>query len=221
LKVIVIAPHPDDETLGCGGSLLKHIEKKDEVSWIIVTSMTESTGYSKEAILNRSSEIHKVSSKYNFKNLIKLDVPTTQVDQISTSKLVEKFSKTFQKLEPNLVYMPFYDDVHTDHKTISSSILSNIKWFRHNYIKKVLMYETVSETEFNFNSISGFKPNVFNDITNFLNEKLDIIKIYKSEIREFPFPRSEKNIKSLSFFRGAQSGFGAAEAFQLVFERLE
>ena len=115
--------------------------------------------------------------------------------------------------------MPFAHDVHTDHQLIAKAMQSTIKWFRYPYIQKVLMYEVLSETDFNFIEQRVFRPNVFVDISNHLNDKIETMKIYGSEIGEFPFPRSEKAVRSLAALRGSQSGFKAAEAFELVYER--
>ena len=115
--------------------------------------------------------------------------------------------------------MPFAYDVHTDHQLIARALQSTLKWFRHSHIRKVMMYETLSETELNFIDKRAFSPNVFLDISKYLDDKIDIFKIYSSEIGEFPFPRSEKSLLSLAALRGSQSGFDGAEAFELVYEK--
>ena len=115
--------------------------------------------------------------------------------------------------------MPFAYDVHTDHQVIAKAVASTLKWFRYPYIKKVMMYETPSETEFNFTEDRAFRPNVFVDISQHLDDKIDAMRMYHSEMGEFPFPRSEKTMRSLAALRGSQSGFEAAEAFELVYER--
>ena len=133
--------------------------------------------------------------------------------------MIEKISSTISKTKPELIYMPFKSDVHTDHKIISQATQSSIKWFRHNSIKKVLMYETLSETNFSFIENDRFKPNTFIDITDYIDDKVETMKIYKTEILEHPFPRSEKSIRALASLRGSQSGFDSAEAFALVIDR--
>ena len=116
--------------------------------------------------------------------------------------------------------MPFAHDLHTDHQSIAKAMQSTFKWFRYPHIKKVLMYETPSETEFNFIENRTFHPNVFVDISDYLNKKIETMNIYESEIDDFPFPRSEKIMRSLAALRGSQSGYEAAEAFELVYERI-
>ncbi len=218
-KVMVIAPHPDDETLGCGGTLLRHKKEGDELYWMIVTGIHESLGWTTEQIGQRDSEIEAVMEKYRFSRIFNFKLPTTGLDTVPISKLIKKISDVNDLVEPDLVYMPFVRDVHTDHQIIAHAVQSSIKSFRHPSIRKVIMYETPSETEFNFISTRTFTPNVFVNISQYLDEKVEVMKIYSSEMGPFPFPRSEQNIRALAAFRGSQSSYNAAEAFQLVFER--
>ncbi|BEP30345.1 PIG-L deacetylase family protein [Helicovermis profundi] len=214
---VVITPHPDDETLGCGGTLLvlKNIGYK--INWLIVTNIFEEFGFSKEKIESRNNEIDLVSKRYGFDIVKKIGIPTSRVDEISKGKLVSEISNAFNEIKPNIIFAPFYNDVHTDHKAIAEATLSCTKWFRYSYIEKVLYYETISETDFNIDSTAKrFNPNVYIDISQYLDEKLSIMKIYESEIGEFPFPRSEKAIRSLAYLRGSQCGSDAAEAFELL-----
>lgn len=218
-NVLCIAPHPDDETLGCGGTLLRHKEKNDKIYWLIVTGINEENGWSSTIVNRRKNEIDLVAKSYAFYEVFNLGIPTTKVDVVPLTDIIEKFSKILNSISPEIIYFPFINDVHTDHQIISKATQSVIKWFRNPFIKKALMYETISETDFNFTDSNTFKPNVFINISDYIDEKIEIMKIYQSELGNYPFPRSEKNIKSLASIRGAQSGFEAAESFQLVYER--
>lgn len=218
-KVLVIAPHPDDETLGCGGSLFRHQKEGNELYWLIGTAIHEKEGWSKDQVKQRNDETMKVSAAYQFQEVFNLDYPTTKVETFPLSDLIEKISDITKKVSPEVIYMPFAQDVHTDHQVIANAIQSSIKWFRYPFVQKVLMYETLSETNFNFLGDSVFHPNVFVDISEYLNDKIETMKIYASELGKHPFPRSEKSLRALATLRGSQSGFEAAEAFQLVFER--
>ena len=219
-KVLVIAPHPDDETLGCGGTILKHIREGHQVYWLIGTKIDKNSGWNKETVEKRAIEIRDVAEKYGFKDTIQFDITTTALDLLPTAELISKISQVQKKVTPEIIYLPFYNDVHSDHRLIADGFQATIKWFRHNYVKKVLMYEIVSETDFVFMRLDSFKPNVYCDISEHIEKKIEIMKIYKSENGDFPFPRSEETIRALATLRGSQSGFMAAEAFQLVFERL-
>lgn len=216
-SVIVIAPHPDDETLGCGGTLLLLKNKGYSINWLIVTTLSQESGFSKNRIESRRTEINLVNKEYDFDGMFNLNIPTTKVDEIPQGSLIQKISDVFNEVKPNIVFLPFYNDVHTDHKKIAEAAISCTKWFRYPYIEKVLFYETISETDFNINSsVKSFEPNVYIDISKYIDKKIEIMNIYKSEISAFPFPRSEKAIRSAAFLRGAQSGVEAAESFELL-----
>lgn len=218
-KVMVIAPHPDDETLGCGGSLLKHKQAGDEIIWVIVTSINEELGFSPDRIAQRQDEIKSVGECYGFSEVIQLNFPTTQLDQVSSSALVSSMGRVISRLQPEIIYLPYRGDVHTDHKYVFDAAVSCTKWFRYPSIKRVLVYETLSETEFGINpDINAFRPNSFVNISEYLERKIEILNIFKSEMSDFPFPRSNMAVDSLAKLRGATAGFYAAEAFMLLKE---
>lgn len=218
-KIFVIAPHPDDETLGCGGTILKHKSKKDKIYWICVTSMKSSKSWSKIEIEKREKEIDKVIKEYQFDGFFSLNLPPKELDRVQLTNIIEPMSKILNKIKPNILYVPFFADAHSDHQIIGNIYNALGKWFRYPYLKKIICYETISETEFNITSNITFKPNKFIDITRFMKKKINIMKIYKSELGNYPFPRSEQTIKSLGIMRGSQSGYKFAEAFMLILER--
>lgn len=218
-KILVISVHPDDETLGCGGTILKHNKLEDEVSWIILTRPFEEHGYSKELIKKEKKMVEDVSRAYNFKNVYNLGFPASKLHMVPLCDVIFKLSKVIHEIEPNIIYTVNRSDIHTDHQVAAKCVISCTKSFRYPFIKKVLMYECISETEiapaFPENV---FVPNVYSDITDFIEEKLNIMKIYKSEIGEPPFPRSIENIKALARFRGSTVNKEYAESFMLVKE---
>ena len=218
-KILVIAVHPDDESLSCGGTLLKHKAGGDALYWLIVTSMKEECGFEKGAVEARRKEIEKVSSMYGFDEVYDLDFPTMQLDVIPFNKLIGSISDVFGEVEPNIVYLPFKGDVHTDHQVAFRAAYSCTKSFRYPSIKKIAMAETLSETEFAIGiKEDSFIPNMFVDITDFIERKIEIINIYKNEIGSHPFPRSERNIRALATFRGATAGCEYAEGFMILKE---
>jgi len=219
MKVLTVAPHPDDETLGCSGTLFKHKFEGDDLYWAIVTGIDEKSGWSKEVINSRQSIINEVSDNYGFKEVFQLNFPSTKIDTIPVASIIKSFADIYKIVKPEVIYMPFISDVHTDHQIICKALNSTFKWFRHPHIKKVLMYETLSETEFNFIGKRSFQPNVFVNVSDYIDDKIKTMKLYSSEMDSYPFPRSEKTIKSLATLRGSQSGFNKAEAFELVYER--
>lgn len=214
-KVVIVAVHPDDETLGCGGTILKHKSNNDEIHWLICTTIDkEHTDYVK-----REKEIEKAANLYNFDSVQTLRLKTMQVDEYSMSELIGKIAQVINEIKPNIIYLPFKGDVHSDHRKIFEAAYSCTKSFRYPFVKKVYMMETLSETEFSPSvKEDAFVPNTFVDISEFLAGKLEIMKIFESEIDEHPFPRSERNIKALATLRGATSGCEYAESFVLLKE---
>ena len=216
-KIIIISAHPDDETLGAGGTILKHKKNGDEVHWLIVTDVFESEGFSTERVLSRKLEIENVSKLYSFNNVYNLGYPTMKLNDSILFELVNKISKIFQELEPETIYVMNRSDAHSDHRIVFDAVMSCTKSFRYPYIKKVLMYECLSETEFAPTLPEKvFQPNYFVDISDFFESKIEIMKIFESELEEHPFPRSIKNIEALAIFRGATVGVKFAESFQLI-----
>lgn len=218
-KVLVVAPHPDDETLGCGATLLKHIADGDEVHWLIMTAMSQASGYSEEQILKREQEISAVTKAYGFRSCQNLSFKPANLDLESMSNLVGTVSPYIQQLKPEIIYLPYRGDVHNDHQITFDAVVSSTKAFRAPFVKRILSYETLSETDFNLNpDARGFTPNVWVDVSTYLSKKLEIVSYYESELAEFPFPRSIKAIEALASIRGVQCVAEAAEAFMLIKE---
>jgi len=220
MKTIVIAPHPDDEVLGAGGTLLRCKAEGAKVAWLIVTGISVESGWSEAKVKQRRDEIKQITSLFGFDEVFELNFQTTQLDRVPMSDLVAAVSNVFKTFEPEEVFVPHPSDVHTDHRIVFDAVASCTKWFRYSSVKRVLAYETLSETDFGLGTDQGFRPNVFVDIEHFLNDKLRAMDIYASEQGTFPFPRSHEAIKALATLRGAASGFKAAEAFELLRERL-
>jgi LmbE family N-acetylglucosaminyl deacetylase len=219
MKTIVIAPHPDDEVLGVGGTLLRRKAEGTKVAWLIVTNISVELGWSKEKVKQRADEVKRVTELFGFDEVFTLNFPTTQLDRVPMSDLVAGISEAFRSFEPEEVFVPHPSDSHTDHRMVFDAAASCTKWFRYPSVKRILAYETLSETDFGLGTDQGFRPNVFVDIEPFLDDKLRAMDIYESELGVFPFPRSHDAIRALAALRGAASGFKAAEAFELLRER--
>lgn len=219
--VLVVAPHPDDETLGCGGTLLRHHAEGDEIHWLIMTTITEEGGFSKRRIEARKGEINAVATRYGFLSVHQTDFVTTTLDSIAKNRLVSEVSAVVNELRPAIIYLPYRNDVHTDHEVVFDAVVSCTKSFRYGFIRKIRSYETLSETEFSLRpDNNGFKPNLWVDITGYLDKKIEIMRLFEGEMGEHPFPRSERNLRALATLRGATAGVEAAEAFMSLKEIL-
>ena len=214
-KVLIVAVHPDDETLGCGGTLLKHKANGDEIHWLICTETNPKNDFFKA----REKEIEKVTNIYGFDSVTNLQLKTMQIDEYSMSDLITKISKVINDIKPSTIYLPFKSDVHSDHRKIFEASYSCTKSFRYPCIKKIYMMEVLSETEFAPSvKEDSFVPNTFVDISEYMGKKIEIMQVFNSELGEHPFPRSERNLRALATLRGATCGCEYAESFVLLKE---
>jgi LmbE family N-acetylglucosaminyl deacetylase len=215
-KVMVISAHPDDEILGAGGTLARHRDQGDELAWLIVTNISESGGFDKERVEQRQEEIDLVADKLKM-DAYKLDYPAMQLSGSHLNEMIPRISEIFDEFKPERIYVLNRSDVHSDHRVGFDAVNACTKSFRHPYVREVMMYECISETEFTPALPENvFTPNCFVDISEQMEEKIKIMEIYNSEIGEHPFPRSERNIRALATFRGATAGVEYAEAFQIL-----
>jgi LmbE family N-acetylglucosaminyl deacetylase len=217
--VAVVAPHPDDETLGCGGTLLKHLSQGDHVHWIIFTGISTEQGFSEERVRSRNDEIARVAAAYGFAGTHRLDFPTMQLDRLPMADLIGALSPVVSRLGVHTLYIPYRNDAHSDHAAVFDACAACTKTFRYPSIRSVRAYETLSETEYGIKpEDAGFRPNLFVDVTGFIERKLSIMSMYAGEMAPFPFPRSDVALRAQAQLRGSQCGAHAAEAFMLLKE---
>lgn len=216
-KILVVAPHPDDETLGCGGTILKHIASGDQVYWLIITNISSELGWDTDKVKKRQSEISEVAEMYQFRKVYKLDFPTTRLDELPMGEIIGKVSDVVNEVKPDTVYVNNRSDVHTDHQIVFQAVYSCTKNFRYPFIKQILMYETLSETEFAPSLPEySFIPNVFVDISDYFEKKLKIMEKFESEVMKAPFPRSLDIIEASARTNGSKIGKKYAECFALL-----
>jgi LmbE family N-acetylglucosaminyl deacetylase len=217
--VAVVAPHPDDETLGCGGTLLRHLALGDRVHWVVFTSIATDLGFTEESVHLRDAEIIHVSEAYGFASTHRLDFPAMHLDRIPKADMVDALGSVVKELGVHTLYVPYRNDAHTDHAAVFDACSACAKTFRYPSVRSVRAYETLSETEYGLKPEDpGFRPNLFVDIASFLDRKLEIMSIYSTEVSPFPFPRSDVALRAQAQLRGAQCGASAAEAFMVLKE---
>jgi LmbE family N-acetylglucosaminyl deacetylase len=220
-NVLIVAPHPDDETFGAGGTLLRHRAKGDQLHWCIVTGLTEGApAFGALTGAHRNRQIADVTELFGFVSVHSLDFPAARLSDASELQLVSAISNVVACSRPEYVYVCHAGDVHGDHRVVSQAVLAGTKWFRNSSVRRVVAYETLSETDAAAGQIAPpFVPNLYVDISPWLDRKLDAIQLYHSELQPFPFPRSPEAVVALARVRGAAAGFPAAEGFMLLRER--
>lgn len=220
MRVLVVCAHPDDETLGCGGTILKHVATGDEVFWAIATVAHE-PAWSREMIRTKSDEVEAVAAAYEFASVDRLGFSSSRLDMTPRSELIGAIGAVMERVRPEVVYVVHPGDVHGDHADVYESTLVVAKAFRMGAlgIRRVLAFETLSSTDAAPPEPGrAFVPTVFSDIGPYLERKLAIMAMYRSETQLDPLPRGPGAIRALARLRGATVGVEYAEAFRLVRE---
>lgn len=220
MNVLVISAHPDDETLGCGGALLRHKAVGDRLFWIIATQ-AHGSQWSAKVIKRKEQEVNRVSKAYGVEKYFRLKFPTTKLDKIPQADLIDRIRAAISKVKPELVYLVHGGDIHSDHSAVFRAATSVLKPFYMSGlgVHKILCYETLSSTDAAPPlSDRTFVPHVFTNITNYIERKIKIMKLYQTEVQNDPLPRGPSAIRALARYRGATIGVDYAEAFMLIRE---
>ncbi len=215
-NILVIAPHPDDEVLGCGGTISKLASQNNNVYVLIITRGKEEI-YPEERILNVRKEALAAHKLLGVKETRFLDFPAPELDLISISKLASAISDIINEFQSETIYLPHHGDIHHDHKAVFYAGLVAARPTKSSPVKRIYSYETLSETEWAapINS-DAFIPTTYVNITNTFAAKLEAMQCFKSQLREFPNSRSLESIEALAKFRGSTVGFTHAEAFMTI-----
>lgn len=215
MRVLVVSPHPDDETLGAGGTIARLTAEGNEVFWLNITTVKGNNNFPKGMIDKREEQLHAIADFYNFSEVYHLNLPTTKLENIDSNKAIDMIGDIIKKVEPEMLILPDYNDAHSDHKRVLDWCFACTKVFRFPSIKQVMTMEIVSETDFG-RPENAFIPNYYVDITSYIENKIQAIEIYDTELGEHPFPRSLDNIRALAVLRGAAAGVKYAEAFRMI-----
>lgn len=224
MTVIVFAPHPDDEVIGCGGTIARHVAKGDMVYVCIVTRgkppvYNHSTRILEKLPHDLSDEIEESHSILGVKKTYYFEFPAVMLETVPRYVLNRKVFELINELKPDVVYIPHFGDMHKDHTLTSEAVMVAARPKGDRAVKAVYSYETLSETEWNIpHAANTFIPNVYVDISKFLNKKLEAMKCFRSLLCEFPDPCSIQAITALAKCRGSTMGADAAEAFMLIRE---
>ena len=218
-RITVISVHPDDETLGCGGTILRHVAAGDRVSWIVATSGWEPK-YGRDVIAAKAKEVEQVARAYGMSDVQRLGLPTTRMRELPAEQVIEALGPAIEKTNPDVIYTIHRGDVHTDHQVVFEGVSIACKPFRSApRPARLLSFETLSSTDAALpNPATAFVPNVFVDITPYIERKIEIMKLFASEQQAYPQPRAAESIRAQARYRGAAVGREYAEAFVLLRE---
>ena len=215
-RILVVAPHPDDETLGVGGTIAKYSALGHEIFVLIVSGHLPPI-YSKEDYEKTVSEAKQAFILLGVSHSNFLEIPATMIGDRPLNEVNGMISKVVNEFKPHIVFCP-YPDRHIDHRLVFDSIMVATRPVGiGRKIEIVASYETLSETHWNAPHIEpNFTPNWVVDITDYIEVKLEAMRCYKSQVQDFPGPRSIQSINALAKFRGTQAGFGYGEGFHII-----
>lgn len=231
MNVLIIAAHPDDDTFGMGGTIFKHTSNGDVVNVAYLATgiaARRSSGYKNSTLYEPSQNERKKIEKeitiirhnakkachiLKVKSVTFFDLPDNEMDSVPLLKIIKTVEGLITKFKPERIYTNYYGDLNIDHRTVFNATLTACRP-QNNQVKEILCFEVPSSTEWNYPN--NFQPNYFVNIDKERKKKIQAIKMYMSEIRKFPHPRSEENIESLAKHWGSVSGQNSAEAFQII-----
>jgi len=215
-NIVVFAAHPDDEVLGCSGTLSRHVDDGDSVSIIFMADGETSRNVvdlsNRRSLAYRSCEIIGCN-KPEF-----IDYPDNRMDTIEFLDIVKKIEYFVNKYKPSIVYTHYQNDLNIDHKITYKATMTACRPQPNFCVKEIYSFEVLSSTEWSLSPVSAFNPKKFVDISATLDRKLNAIDEYSDEMRDFPHARSKDAVLYLAKLRGSSIGVEAAEAFQV--ERL-
>lgn len=215
MNVLVVSPHPDDETLGAGGTLLKLKKQGHKIFWLNITDMKVEAGWGEKKVAHRQTQIENVRKFFDFDGFYNLALEPAGLTTLDERGIIGEIGDVFESVRPEWVMIPGQYDAHSDHRVVYNCCMACAKAFRAPYIKRITTMEILSETDYGFQK-EKFEPNLFIDISDELERKMEAMKIYDTEIEEVPFPRSLENIKALASVRGGYCTSKYAEAFCIV-----
>lgn len=215
-SILVVAAHPDDEALGCAGTIAKHIAEGDTVSIIFMTNGVSSRNDSDENNKKeRSSAMEKAMLTLGVNHFQYFDFPDNKMDSAPLLKIVKVIEAVIEQYKPSVIYSHFAHDLNIDHQLTHQAVMTACRPIKGSSVKKILSFEVLSSTEWQSTAHPNFKAQYIVDITQYWQKKKLVLDCYHEELRDFPHSRSIRCIEALATLRGASHGFEKAEAFQV------
>lgn len=218
--VLCVAAHPDDEVLGCGGTMAKLAENNRIYILILgegITSRDIPDTEKNEGLKELKKQSEQANKILGVKEVFFESFPDNKFDTIPLLDIIKSIEKKIQEIKPEVIFTHHHGDLNIDHQLTHRAVLTAVRPVGDYMVKKILSFEVLSSTEWNSqNQNNFFTPNTYIDISETLNKKLEAMKAYKSEIRDYPHPRSLEAIEILAKKRGLEVGLKYAEAFSLV-----
>ena len=217
MRILVVAAHPDDEVLGCGGTMARHAADGDEVHVLFladgVTARRDLADPDAERE-RRAEAACRAAAILGAQPPRLLDFADNRLDEGPLLDVVQAVEAVAAEIGPEMVYTHHGGDLNADHRIAHQAVMTACRPLPGRKERTILAFETVSSTEWASRWFGeAFRPNRYVDVTGYLDKKLAALACYDAEIRPFPHPRSPENLRALARVRGAESGLENAEAF--------
>jgi LmbE family N-acetylglucosaminyl deacetylase len=215
--ILVVAAHTDDEALGCGGTIARHVAEGDAVYAVFLADgVTSRPDASSAQLEQRNSVAAKAHEILGIKKVYMLGFPDNRMDGVPLLDIVQRLEEVLEKVQPEIVYTHHCGDLNVDHRLTHQATLTACRPVPRASVKEIYAFEVLSSTEWNTPGANPFMPNVFVDISRYLDAKIAALRAYELEMREEPHSRSIENAIRLAELRGNTVGVKAAEGFSLV-----
>jgi LmbE family N-acetylglucosaminyl deacetylase len=225
MRVLCVAAHPDDETLGAGATLAKHVQAGDSVEVLLLSDgamarhETE-TPAARQRREERRSDATAAGKVLGVDDVTVLDYWGNQLDDVPLIDVVRDVEAKVESFQPEVIYTHHYGDLNIDHQLVARAVRTAARPTADSPVDRVLSFETVSATEWGMPTAdTAFQPTVFVDVGEQLDAKMDAIGVYETEMRDRPHPRAPASIRENARLWGDKSGLPAAEPFELLVER--
>lgn len=217
-RALVIAPHADDEILGCGGTIARLVDSGRHVE-VVVATRGHPPRFAQAQVDQVRDEARKAHDVLGVARTHFLDFPAAGLDQVPRAELNAGIAAVVEACRPDTLFIPFVADLHFDHGLIFEAAMVAARPLGGSYPRRILAYETVSETNWAAPYLSPpFHPNLFVDIAEYLEPKIEAFGCFASQVRAFPNERSFETLRALAQVRGSCVSHMAAEAFVLIRE---
>ena len=219
-RILVVAAHPDDEVLGCGGTITKLSKIHDIYTLILgegITSRDHQQSKKNNTIQQLKKDAEKANKILGIRKVFFKNLPDNKFDTVPLLNIIKEIEYFITKIKPEIVYTHHHDDLNIDHQLTHRAVLTATRPLSECSVKRIFSFEVLSSTEWNkFNESTIFIPNMYVDISSTIENKLAAMQCYKTELRNYPHPRSLEGIKILAQRRGLEIGLEFAEAFHLI-----
>ena len=217
-RLLIVVAHPDDEVLGCFGTVSKMICKGWKASTLVLCKGKMSRGVvDEQEVIDLRKEMYEANKAIGIEDVVQASFPDNAFDKVPLLDIIKLIEKEKRRCQPDIIFTHYANDLNIDHQITYRAVLTATRPLQTETVKEIYSMEIPSSTEWNaFSQRTIFAPNVFSDISTTIDLKLKAMSFYKSELRAYPHPRSLRHIRELARVNGTKVGLEYSENFILT-----